>query len=139
MYGSTCVRRSPTPASLTCGRAPVIRIITQPWPRCGGGNHPVRRSGQAVAEGIRSRIDLAAGADLGIEVIDVALNGADAQHQLVRDLAVTPSGCHQAQYFQLPRSESLGISWATRYRGFGRTLAENRGLGTQHFGYGFSQ
>jgi hypothetical protein len=91
VVATTSVGRTPTLASLGHSNARAIRITTQTGQGPDGGKHPVRRSGQAVAKGIRSRIRSAACTDLRVEVVDVALDGAQTQDQYIGDLAVTMS------------------------------------------------
>src|SRR5262249_41249927 len=71
-------------------------------------------AGQAVAMGVGRRLDAVGGADLGEDVIDVTIDGVQADHQRRGDLRVGAAGGEQPQYLYLARAQSVRVGSAGR-------------------------
>src|SRR5262249_13113280 len=63
---------------------------------------------EAVAEGVGGGVGAAARVDLAVEVLDVALDRADADGEDRADLAVAPPGRHEPQHFDLTQGQGEG-------------------------------
>src|SRR5581483_5725027 len=69
-----------------------------------------RSVGEAVARGVSGSFDAVAGADLGVDVRDVARGGAGAEDERVGDLACAAPARDQAEDFGFARRERIGVA-----------------------------
>src|SRR5439155_5380791 len=65
---------------------------------------------QAVSHGVRRCVDLAAGADLAVDVRDVPRHGAQAEHKLAGYFEIRTAGGDQAQDLDFPMCKVVRIS-----------------------------
>ncbi len=76
---------------------------------------------ESMDERVRASLDSGASANLRVQVRDVAFDGADADRQVSRDLAVAAAGRQQAQHRDLLMREPVGIDTPlTRPRSLGQ-------------------
>src|SRR5215203_2917469 len=64
---------------------------------------------EVVTDRIGDRVDAAAGADLGVDVDGVSLDGAHAHDERVGDLLIAPSAGDAAQDLDLPVTEAVRV------------------------------
>jgi hypothetical protein len=75
--------------------------------RPSSGSAEKGRLEQFVADGIARGVGTTAGADLGVDVSDVMLYGAEAEGEIACDLAVEPAGSEEAKHFYLPIGKTI--------------------------------
>src|SRR5439155_25822317 len=77
---------------------------------------------QVVTHRVRCRVDLAAGADLAVDVRDVPRDGAQAEYELAGDFRIRPARRDQAQNLDFATCEMVwmsGLETSTRFSSSG--------------------
>ena len=63
---------------------------------------------QTVLEGQVHRLGTRGGTELGVDVADVTVDGADTEVELLGDLFISPPIAEEPQHLQLPLAQALG-------------------------------